>query len=301
MLKRIEELTNHELDKILAGNLTFSIKHFGNKINLSPGWRFTKTHNKPINAIDILVSDIYYKPIKAIRKRGDLINKTISFIHDYINGQLITYDDVAPDEFIKKEDKEIIIPKELLSMGNSELIIDNLNKDWFVTIFVNDENDRPYCKITNSHRLQTSKQTDNTQLLYNDFINYVDLTKLKYCELGNTPEETYINIVYRQLDNYLAKTNYNISNTDFELPNFMKSNINEKGELLIDKPAITNQNIYDFFTILLVMMNKTIIKDNEYLSHQGKIKQNNIATQISDICKGKFELSIPTFYESIYN
>jgi len=60
VVKKIDDLTHYELYKILDSKLNFTIKHFGNKISSHPGGQlvFKKTHDKPVNVLDLLICRI---------------------------------------------------------------------------------------------------------------------------------------------------------------------------------------------------------------------------------------------------
>ncbi len=308
-IKDISQVTDGELNKMIETGVSVSFKYFGNQINvysLNGNVVFRKSKGANVTITDLLVSDIYYKPISYIVGRNDR-SKFVDgrFIYDYIHDCLITEkDDIETDNFLVRKKKELTnFDSSILKTRKTDKILEHLGfADTLVTIFVNDNNSKPYFKLSNITDFKTDGISDISQLIYNDVLMSIDLSKLKFIKFSIDPDEIYVNIVNSIFINYVNSTAKNVGNQNFDLPAILMSNLSEKKRLLapeIKEFIGDSQPLYDLYTVCLIMLRNSHIKNNKYITHQGHRKQYEVNQFIKTSKANQFEFSVPTFSEFI--
>lgn len=319
-LRKLTE-QRERLQNILSGEVTITPKFFGNIIimeHVEGGTSYLKKDKKLINTTDMLVSDLYSKPIKYLRSVAESFNrgKSYKFTNNYRTGHVIldSRDYYQPNSF--PEDDIFMVSKELFEgklddklkgmfeTGDVDGILESMNISPEMTaIFIrNKKNPKDVFKIDIGNAYENYIPSDIYNLLQVDVIRNISTESLgKMMVKSDDPEEIYISLIDKIFLSYLGETKYDLPSIDFGYPIYMKVNPEDKKSMLsadIAEAIGNNQNLYDFYTMLLNTFKKEEHKSNIHMTDSIKERYSDMYKEITSLCKDVgINTSIPSYLE----
>ncbi len=310
-----ERLTN-----ILSGEVIITPKYFGNSITAEytkENYSYLKKNKEPITIIDILISDLYIKPMEYLKSVKDCFNEgTYGFINNYKTGKIIldARDYYEPNKF-PKDDTFVAAQKLYEGRLDSEQIgmfrkghINKIFKEFNVssditTIFVRSkDNLKEAFKIDTKNQPKIHIPSDMYNLMMVDIIRSVDVGSLKKMMIESDKwEQIYISIINKIFLKYINESKYNISSIDFGYPKYMKVDPETKIEWL--SPDIKEHiELYDLYVMLLTSFRKKEQKGNIHMTDKINEKYKEIHNIITSLCENiGINVSIPSYFEHSIN
>ena len=316
----LKDLSDEYVQKIW-GKFTITQKFKGTKIIVNKngnGVTFLKNKLFPVTKIDLLMSDLYTKPIEILNTIHEYLpNNTKSFfIYNseykrlYLQGNSTEKDmseiiilgplfdghlSATLQTAIEKKNEKKILRLLNVDKDATAIIFDNLNKD---------PKKRIRFKISINEQNEKHIPSEIYNLILIEVIRSVEIETLNKILITDTSsDQIYIDVIDKMFMIWVNKTKFKLSDIDLNYPDFMKVDVGGKVDMLnepIRTAIITCPKLYDVYIMFLSTFLKETIKSNTYLTDSIKEKHSRIYNEIKKICTDKAtSISIPSFYELI--
>lgn len=304
-----------KLEEILSNEVVITPKFFGNRFLVKitdAKATYSKVSKKTaISKIDLLLSDLYHKPINHINTNLFLFEDgEYYFTNDYKTNKLILdhstrrkipmesdYMVVCKPLFAGKVNKNL---REAIESNNNKKVFNALKADESITNLIIKSPSGDF-KIENDGFVsETYQPSDIYNLLVVDIIKNIDPEFLKTTIIeSKEQDDIYIALINRLFINYLSKTKYELESIDLGYPDYMKVNPESKKDLIPDMMEhFKGNNLYEYYTMFLATFQKSKLRSNVYMNEDIKKKHKEIYTLIKNICKEPLSYTtIPTFKE----
>lgn len=314
----LRNLNEDVIKEIGIDKMTVTQKFYGTKIIVKKSegkTTYLKNQFLPITRIDLLMSDLYSKPIEILESIEYSLppNPAYYFTYNYTKHHLF-FEEHSKEMCKMFDDNDKISAKCRIFEGypNATMMraIEKKNEKKIVKMFDIDSEIKSLIFDLGKHKFKIeiskdiSKHTPSEiyNLILVDVIRSVDINSInKIFVSDNKSDWIYTDIIDKIFISWLNRTKFKVAETDLNYPDYMKVDVNKKLELLnpeIREIIAGSPTLYNSYVMFLSTFKKPVLKSNNYLTGSTKEKHSQIYNEIKRICIEKVtSTSIPSFYE----